>query len=109
MLEPTNYNFCKEFYRVEKVVEVVVAIGGENQQIRIEALYYPEDECYKTRAYRKKFVTIQPTYPQEDEKYVQAPENMQIWVNYDLPWTRRDTAESAIACALGFLEERCGK
>ena len=35
MLDPTDFN---EFYVVEKAIEVVARIGGEDRRIRIEAL-----------------------------------------------------------------------
>ena len=42
MLSPSHVDFCSEYYVVEKVIEVVVNIGGVNKQIRIEALHGPE-------------------------------------------------------------------
>lgn len=42
MLDPANYPFCSEFYIVEKSIEVVAKINGENRQIRIDALRGPD-------------------------------------------------------------------
>ncbi len=110
MLDPSAYDFCSEFYIVEKAIEVVVSIGGETQQIRIEALYGPNSTTrYSTRAYIKEDVTVQPTYPQDSEGFGKKPESVSMWVDYDLPWTARNSADDALAQALGFLGERCRK
>ena len=39
---PERIRFLQRVYIVEKAIEVVVSIGGETWQIRIEALYGPE-------------------------------------------------------------------
>lgn len=31
---------------------------------------------------------------------------MSVWVHYDLPWVARDSEESALAQALGFLADK---
>ena len=41
MLDPADYPFCSEFYIVEKSIEVVANINGEDRQIRIDALQGP--------------------------------------------------------------------
>ena len=110
MLDPSEYDLCSEFYIVERAIEVVVSIGGEAQQIRIEALYGPDSATrYSTRAYIKEHVTVQPTYPQDSEGFVKKPESVSMWIAYDLPWTARSSADEALAQALGFLGERCRK
>ncbi len=38
MLDKKHYDFCSEFYVVEKSIAVVVKIGDEDQQVRIDAL-----------------------------------------------------------------------
>lgn len=58
MLDPKNFPSCSEFYIVEKVVEVVVLIGGEPRQIRIEALR-DESGKYSTRGYIQDHVKLQ--------------------------------------------------
>lgn len=81
MIEPTIYEFCSEFYIVEKTVELVLG----NEEIRIEALLDPNEpgrNRYKTRCYIKKDVTLQPTYPNTSSsgsiKFERKPENMQV-------------------------------
>ena len=91
-----GYDFCSEAYAVEQAIEVVVIIGEEPGTIRIDALHDLKTGRYSTRAYREEHVTLQPTYPQSGEKFVRHPEEMRIWVDFDLPWTDRDTAEGAI-------------
>jgi hypothetical protein len=55
----------------------------------------------------KRKITVQPTYPQSHGNFDRKPETMQVWVSYDLPWTDRNTADDALAQALGFLKDRC--
>lgn len=107
MITRTNIDFCSEFYVVEKTVEVVVQILGESQTIRIEALQSLPQGKYSTRAYIQEHVTVQPTYPQTGSKFDRKPESVRVWVDYDLPWTNRESADEALHQALGFLSERC--
>ncbi len=107
-MDHSDYDFWSEFYIVEKTIEVVVHIASENRQVRIEALYGPESGTrYSTRSYIKEDVTVQPTYPSSSEGFSRKPESVSVWVSYDLPWTSRDSADDALAQALGFLSERC--
>jgi len=39
MLDQALYDFCSEFYIVEKTVEVIVKINGQDERIRIDALH----------------------------------------------------------------------
>jgi hypothetical protein len=111
MMDPKLYPFCSEFYIVEKAVEVVVTLKGSSEQrrIRIDALHTPGPTTtpYSTKAYIEEDVTVQPTYPQTVGNFDQAPRSVSIWIDYELPWTSRSTADDAIAQALGFLKERC--
>jgi hypothetical protein len=109
MLRPAQYQFCNEFYFVEKSIEVVVTLKatGEPHRIRIDALYSPDSTIkYSTSSYIEEDVTVQPTYPQTDGKFDRKPERFRIWTAYDLPWTDRNSADDVLAQALGFLEER---
>ena len=38
MYDTNTHSFCSEFYTIEKSIEVVVTIQGQNKQIRIDAL-----------------------------------------------------------------------
>lgn len=106
MISKQNYEYCSEFYIVEKKIEVVVTIGGDPQSIRIEALHDPNSHRYSTRAYIQEHITVQPTYPQTNGNYNRKPKEMIIWRDYDLPWTDSDSADGALTRVLGFLEER---
>ena len=93
MLDPANYPFCSEFYIVEKSIEVVAKINGENRQIRIDALRGPDSTArYSTASYIKEDITVQPTYPQTNGGFDRKPEGVQVWIAYDLPWTARDSS-----------------
>jgi hypothetical protein len=111
MLDHKTFPFCSEFYVVEKTIEVVVDLNGEEESstIRIEALHSLSNSNigYCTRAYIQEYVTAQPTYPQRNEKFVKKPEDMMVWKRFDLPWTSGDSADEVLATALGFLGERC--
>jgi len=109
MIAPASYEAFKHAYIVEKTVDVEAEIRGESQMIRIEALRHFRDGHYSTRAYRQEHVTLQPTYPQSGGKNDRLPEDYRIWVDYDLPWTHHEDADSALSQALGFLSERCDK
>jgi hypothetical protein len=108
MLNPQSYAFCREFYIVEKTIEVVVSIGGELNRIRIDALHGPGATiAYSTKAYIEEDITVQPTWPQSNGQFAQPPKSVSVWIDYDLPWTDRSSADDAIAQALGFLRQRC--
>lgn len=89
MLNQNQYDFCKEFYTIEKSIEVVVNIAGHPEIIRIEALYSPITSRYSTKAYILEHFTLQPTYPQSQGKFLQPPTDKAFWIKWDLPWTDR--------------------
>lgn len=95
-----------EIYYDPQYVEVVALIAGTNEHIRIEALFNPHNKQYSTRAFVQKHVTITPTYT-STENPDQKPEELSMWVDYELPWVLRDSAEGALTQALGFLSDRC--
>jgi hypothetical protein len=108
MLDKKHYDFCSEFYVVEKSIAVVVKIGDEDQQVRIDALYGPDSTTvYSTHAYIKEDIMIQPTYPQTEGEFDRDPESVRVWIDYDLPWTAAGSADEALAQALEFLRARC--
>ena len=106
MLDEKNYEFCDEFYLVEKTVEVVLDIAGQSQSIRIEAKVALPSGIYSTSAYRQEHISAQPTYPQSNGKFDRTPTDMSIWVPYDLPWTSGSSADEVLRRALSFLRER---
>lgn len=108
MFNSSKHGFCSEFYTVEKTIEVVVSISGQDQRVRIDALYDHVSGNYCTKAYIEENLTVQPTFPQSNGAYGRAPQDYQLWVGYDLPWTHRSTADDALDQALSFLEERVG-
>ena len=108
MYDAERHAFCSEFYTVEKSIEVVVRRGGESKTVRIDALRNGETGAFSTRAYIEEHVTLQPTYPQTGNKFDKKSEDFRVCVAWtDFPWTDRDSANSAIGQALGFLRERC--
>lgn len=106
MLDRQRYDFASEFYVIEKTIEVVVNINGQNETIKIEALHDFDDDAYKTRAFILENVTLQPTYPQVGGEFSNGLTDFQVYVSYELPWTHRPTADEALQQALGFLKER---
>ncbi len=108
MLDPARYPFCSEFDVVEKSIVVVANVGGEDRQIRIDALRSPHGSTvrYRTVSYIKENFTIQPTYPSDSAGFTRRPENVSFWITYDLPWTDRTSADDALAQALSFLGDR---
>ena len=104
MLNPERYPNCSEFYIVEKAVIVVAEIGGVDRQLRIEALRRPghSPHEYSTRGYIEETVVVQQS-DVKDGKYEHKPQSMSVWVDYNLPWTARDSADDAIEQALSLL------
>ena len=109
MFNNARHRFCSEIYTVEKSIEVVVTLRDGDTQIGIDALKNERTGKYSTTAYLKEHVTLQPTFPKTGGSYDRQPEDFEIWVDYDLPWTNRDSADAALEQALGFLEERCSE
>ena len=89
-LDYANFRFCTEFYQVEKVIELVVQINGETKIVRIEALFNPSMNGYKINSYLWHEI-----------------QGNKLWVEYELPWVMRPSADSALDHALGFLRDRC--
>jgi hypothetical protein len=103
LLSPDRYPKCSEFYIVEKAVIVVTKIGGFDRQLRIEALRRPgHPREYSTRGYILESVILQQS-DIKDGKYEHKPQMMDVWVEYNVPWTDRDSADAAIAQALSLL------
>jgi hypothetical protein len=108
MLNPADYGFCSEFYIVEKSIEVVVSLGGEDRRIRIDALQaHGANIEYSTIAYIQENFTLQPTFPSTSSGFSRKPEAVTVWVNYALPWTNGTSADGVLQQALSFLGDRC--
>lgn len=110
MLDPAQYQFCSEFYIVEKSIELVVTLKGSQgpSRIRIDALHSPESpRQYSTVSYIEEDITVQPTYPQSQGDHSSVTTSVRMWIAYDLPWTDRQSADDVLKQALGFLRERC--
>lgn len=106
MYDAKLHSFCTYFYVTEMAIDILVPIGEHDRRIRIEALKDCRTGRYTTRAYLEEAVTLQPTFPQTNGSFDRSPEEFSVWVNYELPWTDRDTAEQAIKQSLGFLADR---
>lgn len=103
MINETSINSCNEFYVIEKTIEVIVGSAEKSKTIRIEALLSLPQREYSTHVYIKEHVTVQPTFPRTGEGFDRKPANMQVWINYDLPWTNGETADEVINKTLAFL------
>ncbi|MGB2957956.1 MAG: hypothetical protein WBD30_03625 [Bacteroidota bacterium] len=103
MYDETAHSFCSEFYTVEKTLEVVVHFQGESIPVRIDALKNEISGGYTTCARKCATVTIQPTFPKENETFLSKPEEFSVWVEYNMPDTHGNTAEKVLRQALGFL------
>jgi hypothetical protein len=110
MVNPVSYPFCSAFYFVEKSIEVVVTLKTtrESARIRIDALHSTDpSNSYSTNAYVEEEIMVQPAYPQTHGRFYPHPKAMTVWIGYDLPWTSGNSADDALAQALGFLGDRC--
>ena len=107
MLNPSNVDFCSEYYILEKAIEVVTKIGGVDRQFRIEALHGPESVIpYSARCYMRVDIAVQPAHPDSPGEPESKSETVSVWAQYDLPETAADSADVAIEHALGLLRER---
>lgn len=102
MLSPSDYSFASAFDVVEKTIEVQVTINGDDERVRIDAVLGKEGS-YSTRAYIEKYVTLQPTYPTGGDANIPDKETARQWVHFGLAWTRRASADAALAAALDHL------
>jgi len=93
-----------EVYEVERTIEVVATLGGQNERIRIDALRDYSTGTYSTRAYIAYDAALLNSYAAKAGKT--ATDDHEIWVLYDLPWTNRTNANDALVQALSFLDER---
>ena len=102
-------DFATEFYVVEKTVMLCVRIAGEDKTIRIEAIKRLPNNIYDTRAYILETCCVNPSTPLAGIKLDEGPYNNKIWMEFDLLYTNRKTADEAIEQALSFLREECKK
>jgi hypothetical protein len=108
MLDPAQYPFVSEFYIVERAVEVEVRITGQPKRIRIEALHRPGSSSpqYGTHAYIQEEIAATTAYP-HPKQFAPLRTAPFVWVTFNLPTTRRDTADEALEQALRFLRNEC--
>jgi hypothetical protein len=109
MYDKALHGFCSEFYTLAQSTMIVVNWADRPTTIRIdifkdEKATKPE---YVSHAYRLEHVTLQPTYPQENDKYTSKPKDFQVWVAHETPWVNGNSAEQALRETLGFIQESC--
>lgn len=109
MINDSVLEKCTEAYEIEKTIDVVVTLKSshEPRRVRIEALKNLSNNKYSTTAYVRENITVQPTHPQSKGNFDRKPSEMEIWIDYYLPWTNGDSADDVLTRALGFLRERC--
>ncbi len=79
-----NWRQFKLSEAYEVVKTAVVVMNERTYRIEVLKSYWNPNDPFNTRAWIKRDGT---------------------WVEYDLPWTSRPDADSALAQALGFLSE----
>lgn len=94
-------------YVLEKTIDVVVHMGEESSTVRLEALLDLNTNKYKTRAYILESILMPQKYPIEGDVSISPVAGHDVWVVMNLPHVNRDTADEALAQALGFLERKC--
>lgn len=104
MLDPVEFDFCSEFYVVEKIIEVVVPLWGENRHVRIDALRSRDgNPAYSAAAYLREYVTLTRSRPGSGEVQLETA----VWTQFpDFPWTARNSADEVLQQALGFIYDR---
>lgn len=61
------------------------------------------------RAYREVHVTLQPTYPRDNDGPAEKPEDSIAWTDFYLPVLPCDSEDFALTRALVFMKERCAE
>ena len=105
MLDPSRYEHVSEFYVVEKSIEIVAEVQGQSETIRIDALSHETDQGtrYLTRGFIELPMVIQPVYGPDGSQETAEPREVRAWVNYNIPWTDGDSADSVLGQAIVFL------
>ena len=102
-LQVSENKNCYEFYVVEKTIHVVVTLAaGGDATIRIDALRDMRSGEYSTTAYieRRFKLTLGDGEVADDSEFA-------AWVDFELPWTNRATADDALNQALSWLSQKC--
>jgi len=99
----SNYDFCSEFYIVEKIIELVTKIGDMTKHMRIEILHDIRNEQYHAISYYMEFIKIQPRLTENENDI----ESKWVWLFDDnFPSMQDDNADILISRVLGELELR---
>jgi hypothetical protein len=111
-IAPINFRrFTKlrEFYVVGRVVEVMAPLRGFHgtSLLRLEVLRAAQESGYEVAVYRQATVPALPPIQTAAEAPL-PPQEVRVWVVYDLIASDRPTPEAALEQALGFLQMRCG-
>ena len=103
MLDPLHTGFCSEYYEVEKTIEVVVSLWGEERFMRFDALLSRDlRPAYSAAAYLREDVTLTRSQPGASQVSFATA----VWVRFPgFPSTARDSADEALAQALSFLRD----
>ncbi len=90
-----------EVYEVVRTAEVVM----DRDRYRIEILkgYSNPNVPYSTRCCRQEIFVLEEAEQIENGKRVSGHVTRTTWVETDLPWTSKDTPDSALSQALAFL------
>ena len=98
-------HFISEVYEVVKTIELVTDFGS----IRIEAVkrYSNGESYYATHSYNQIRSRLKDVQETDNGKDIGTEDIYYVWVlDTSAPWTSRDTADGALAQAIGFLSER---
>ena len=94
------------FSEVYEVVRtVIIVMDDETYRIEVQKCYSNPKVPYTARYWVQENVTVQPTYPQTGDKFDRKPEEMAVWIHYDLPWVAQNDPDIALSQALEFLAE----
>ncbi len=92
-----------EVYEIVKTVEVVTAA---KRIIRIEIVKnYTRGlpYSYKAKYWEVRHTHLQPSYPKENGKFVNSPEDKPILSNVEYPWVESPDPDIALMQALNFV------
>ena len=100
------YNAFGEAY---EVVRTVILVGNDAETYRIEVLkdYLNSQVGYTTRTYQERTIKADPAYPKPEFDWAVGSQ-VAVWDHIAMPWTARNTADSALQQAISFLAERAG-
>jgi hypothetical protein len=93
MFDTNKYDFCSEFYTIEKSIEVVIA----RQKYRLDVIKNEDTNKFSVNAYIRELFELTSGYSHRE------PNSYFLWRSYNLSTIETDSADTSLNLALTFL------